>query len=106
MAFSVYDYVAFVHDYRQVVIARENVRDAVGSGDVRAGRGYASIRIDGNGSRGRSGQMNSTRQCQRADQDHYCKYDRKSWFLQRSLVSSYRTYRYPSTYSLIEYCST
>ena len=46
MGVSVYDYVASVHDYGQVVVASEGIRDVVLGGDVCRGGGYASVRID------------------------------------------------------------
>ena len=56
MAHSVYDYVASVHHYGQVVAAVESVH-FVGDGDVRGYRAaYASVRINGDdGSRQGSG---------------------------------------------------
>ena len=46
MVHSVYDYVALVHDYGQVVAAVESVH-IVGDGDVNSYRAaYGSVRID------------------------------------------------------------
>jgi hypothetical protein len=47
VAHSVYDYVTLKHDYGQVVVARERVRDMIRSGDVCCNpsrAAYASVR--------------------------------------------------------------
>jgi hypothetical protein len=64
MASSVYDYIASVHDYGQVVVACEGVRDVVGSCDVRVGGGYASIGVDVDASSLRSGCLNIKGKCE------------------------------------------
>jgi hypothetical protein len=69
VAVSVYYYVASVHDYGQVVVARESVSDVIESGDV-CGRGaYDSVGhdVDGTGSRFGFGGLNIKRENGHAD---------------------------------------